>query len=138
MNNDLIDQRLLFGEERSHIRMFLLNMTEDTVWLNVSSKLTAKERSTLGMCKDSVLAKHFDKLICVHQDKTASVKKKICEEVAKWVTAIEGMPDDIGTNFLANKVNGVVLIVMGRKDVKKISVTQMGPLSILFRGIENL
>ena len=66
------------------------------------------------------------------------MKKWICENVAKRVTEIEGMTDDIGNNFLGNKVNGVALLVMGQEDIKEIGVTQVGSLAILFEEIKNL
>ena len=98
----------------------------------------ATEKSTLGLCKDSVLAKQFDDPLWVQQDKTASVKKWSCEDVAKWVIEIEGMPDNIGTTFLGNKVNGAALLVMVREDFKEIGVTQVGPLALLLGEITNL
>ena len=67
----------------------------------------------------------------MHQDKTKSVKKLICKEVSKWATAIEGVPDDIVTIFLGNKVNGVALLAMGQEDFKEIGLTQVGSLEIL-------
>ena len=48
------------------------------------------------------------------------------------------MPDEIGTTFLGNKVNGVSLLIMGREDIKEIGVTQVGPLAILLEEIKNL
>ena len=68
--------------------------------------------STLGMCKDSFLAKKFDEPLWVNQDKTTPENYWICEEVAKWVTTIEGMPDVIGTTFLENNVHGAALLAM--------------------------
>ena len=65
----------------------------------------ATKRSTLVMCKDSVLSKHFYNPLWVQQDKTSSVKKWSYDAVEKWVTAIEGIPDGIGTTFLDDKIN---------------------------------
>ena len=113
----------MFEEENNDLRFFL-GSDENIVSLNVSGTIVATKRSTLGLCKDSVLAKQFDDPLWVQQNKTASVKKWSCEDVAKWVTEIEGMPDNIGTTFLGNKVNGAALLVMGREDFKEIGVTQ--------------
>ena len=54
----------------------------------------------------------------MHQENTESMKKWICEDIAKWVTSIEGFPDDVGTTLLWNKVNGSALIVVDREDLK--------------------
>ena len=86
---------------------------------------------TLVMYKDSVLSKHFDDPLWVQKVKTSSVKKWSYNAVAKWVTAIEGMPDDIGTAFLNNKINRTALIVVGRKELKEIVMNQVGTLALL-------
>ena len=62
--------------------------------------------------------KQFDDTLWMHQDKTSSVKKWICEEVENWVIAIYGMSDSIGTTFLANKVNVVSVIFIRQEDFK--------------------
>ena len=89
------------------------------------------KRSTLVMCKDSVLSKHFDDPLWVQQDKTSSVKKWSYYAVTKWLTSIEGMPDDIGTTFLDNKINGTALLDLGREDLKEIGMNQIGTLALL-------
>ena len=116
-NDMLIEQRLLSEEENNDLEFFLGD-DEDIVLLNVSGTIMATEKSTLGLCKDSVLAKQFDDPLWVQQDKTASVKQWSCEDVAKWVTEIEKMPDNIGTTFLGNKVNGAALLFMVWEDFK--------------------
>jgi len=136
-NNDLIEQQLLFEEENNDLRFFLGD-DEDIVLLNFSGTLMATKRSTLGLCKNSVLAKQFDEPLWVQQDNTKAVKKWSCEDVSKWVTAIEGMPDNIGATFVGNDVNGVALLVMGREDLKDIGVTKAGPLALLLKEITNL
>ena len=98
----------------------------------------ATKRSTLGLYKDSVLAKQFDDPLWVQQKDTASTEEWSCDEVAKWVATIKGMPEDVGTSFLGNKVNGAALFVMGREDFKEIGVTQVGPLALLLGEITNL
>ena len=98
----------------------------------------ATKRSTLVMCKDSVLSKHFDDPLWVQQDKTSSVKKWSYDAVEKWVTAIEGMPDDIGTTFLDDKINGTALLVVGWEYLKEIGMNQVGTLALLLEEITNL
>ena len=106
--------------------------------LNFSGTLMATKRSALGLCKDSVLANQFDDPLWVHKDKTKSSKKWICEDVSKWVTAIEGVPDNIGATFVSNDVNRVALIVMGWEELKYIGVTKAGPLDLLFKETTSL
>ena len=95
------------------------------VSLNVSGTIMATKRSTLGLYKDSALAKQFDDPLWVQQKNTASAEEWSCEEVAKWAATIKGMPDDFGTTFLGNKVNGAALLLMGQEDFKEIGVTQV-------------
>ena len=55
----------------------------------------------------------FEDPLWTHKDKTAPEKQWSCEEVAKWVTEIEGMPYNVGVAFLWNDVNGDALLAMG-------------------------
>ena len=84
----------------------------DIVWLNVSGTLMATKRSTLGLCKDFVLTKQFNDPLWAQEDKITPAKDWSCEEVAEWVTRIEGMPDGIGTILLENNVDGSALIIL--------------------------
>ena len=54
------------------------------------------------------------------------------------MATIKGMPDDVGTTFLGNKVNAAAMLVMGHEDFKEIGVTQVGPLALLLGEITNL
>ena len=112
-NDKLIEQRLRFEEENNNLRFFLGD-DEDMVSLNVSGTIMATKRSTLGLCKDSALAKQFDDPLWTQKDKTAPAKQWNCEEVAKWVTAIEGMPDNVGPTCVRNDINGAALLSMQR------------------------
>ena len=47
------------------------------------------------------------------------------------------MPDDIGTIFVANKVNGAALLVMQKENFKDIGM-EAGPLDLLQREIPSL
>ena len=48
------------------------------------------------------------------------------------------MPDNIGTTFVRNDVNGVALLVMVRENLKYIGVTKAGPLALLLKEITNI
>ena len=106
--------------------------------LNISGKLITTKRSTLGLCKDSILAKQFDDPLWVREDKTTLEKEWICNEVSKWVAAMKGMPDNVGATFVNNGANGIALLIMGREDLNDIGVTKTGPLVPLLKEIENL
>ena len=108
------------------------------VLLNVSGTIMATKRSTLGLCKDSALAKQFDDTLWSQKDKTAPAKQWNCEEVSKWVTAIEGMPDNVRATFLGDDVNGATLLAMQQENFKGIGVTKAGPLALLLKEIASL
>ena len=59
----------------------------------------AKKRSTLGMCKNYVLANQSDNLLWIQKEKKAPENKWSCKGVEKWVTATEGIHDDVGPTF---------------------------------------
>ena len=69
-NTELVEQRLLFEEENNDLIFFHGN-DEDMLLLNVSRTIMATKRSTLGLCKDSTLAKQFDDPLCTQKDKMA-------------------------------------------------------------------
>ena len=77
-----------------------------------------KKCSTVALCKDLVHTNHFYNPLWVQQENTESTKKWICEDIAKWVTSIEGFPDEIGTTLLWNKVNGYAVLIVFRGDLK--------------------
>ena len=79
-NDKLIEQRLLFEEENNDLRFFLGD-DEDMVSLNVSGTIMATNRSTLGLYKDSALAKQFDDPLWMQKDKTTPAKQWSCEEL---------------------------------------------------------
>ena len=60
------------------------------------------------------------------------------DDVAKWVTSIEGIPDDINTTLLENNINGTALLVMGWEELKEIGMDQVGSLALLLEEIKNL
>ena len=98
----------------------------------------ATKRSTLGLCKDSAIAKQFDDPLWTQKDKSAPAKQWSCEDVTKWVTAIEGMPDNVGATFVRNDVNGSAVLAMRQENFKGIGVTKEGPLALLLKEISSL
>ena len=69
-NDKLNHQRHLFEEESNKLNFFINNETVDIVWIVFSGTFMAKKRSTLGLCRDYVLAKQFDEPPRAQQDKT--------------------------------------------------------------------
>ena len=137
-NDELNLQRHLYEEEKNDLKNFINGETEDIVWLDVSGTPMATKRSTLGLCKDSALAKQFDYPLWRQQDKATSTKKWSCEEVAGWVTTIEGMPENVRPTIVGNNINGAALLVMHWEDFKDIGVTQVWKLALLFKEITRL
>ena len=136
-NNDILEKRLLFEEENNNLRFFLGD-DEDMVVLNASGIIMATKRSTLGMCKDSTREKQFDDPLWTQKDKKTPEKQWSCEEVAKWVIAIEGMPENVGDTFVMNDVNGAALLAMRQGDFKGIVMTKKGPLALLLKETASL
>ena len=100
-------------------------MTVDIFWLCVSGTLMAKKRSTLGLCKDSVLVNQFDDPLLVKKDNTTSVKQWTCEDIAKWVIENGGMPDNMGATFWENNVNRAALLSMQNENFKDDGVSKV-------------
>ena len=124
-NDKLIEHRLLFEEENNDIG-FSLGSNENIVSLNVIRTIVVTNRYTLGLYKDSVLAKQFDDPLWVRQKNTASVEEWNFEEVAKCLTTIKVIPDDVGPALVRNDINGAFLLAMQQEDLKEICVTQVG------------
>ena len=125
-------QQLLFEEEKKYLSLFLGD-NENMVSLNFSGTLMASKRSTLGLCKDSVLANQFDDPLWTQIYKTPPAKQWSFEEVSKWITAIEGIPDNVGATFLRNDVNRFALLAMRQENFKGIIVTEAIPLALLLK-----
>ena len=137
-NDKLNHQRHLFEEEKNHLHFFTNNKTVDVVWLDLSGTLMSTKRSILGLYKDFVLAKRFDDPLWAQQDKTTSAKDWSCEEVAEWVTRIEGMSNGIFNTFLENNVNGAALLAIQEEFFKDDGVSKVGPLTLLLEEITHL
>ena len=56
----------------------------------------------------------------MQQKNTASTEEWSCEEVAKWVATIKGMPYDVGPALVSNNINGADFIAMQRDNLKDI------------------
>ena len=100
------------------ISIFPLEPDETTISLNISDTLMETKCFNLGLCKGSVLSVNFYEPLWVHQDKMVSMQDFNCEDVAKWVATIKGMPYDSGPTLVRNDVNGAELLVMGCKHLK--------------------
>ena len=91
------------------------------------------KRSTLGLCKDSVLSDRFYDLLWVQQDKKNLIEQWSCGEVARCIATIKGMPDEVGPYLVRNYINRAALLVMGQEDFKDIGMASLGSLVLLLK-----
>ena len=74
----------------------------------------------------------------MHNDNTTSLKQWNFEEFSKWVTAIEGMPDNLDATSAENKTNGAAMLAMKEEKLKSSSESKVRPLTLLLEEISNL
>ena len=74
----------------------------------------------------------------MQNDNTTPSKKWNLEEFAKWVTAIEGMPDNLDATSAENKTNGAAMLAMKEEKLKSSSESKVRPLTLLLEEISNL
>ena len=74
----------------------------------------------------------------MQNDNTTPVKQWNFEEFAKWVTAIEGMPDNLYATSVENKINGAAILAMKEEKLKSSSESKVRPLTLLLEEISNL
>ena len=95
----------------------------------------ATKRSTLVLCKDSVLLNNIDNLFWMHQYNMVPMQECICEDVYKWVESTKVIIDSVGASFLRNDVNGSAFLAMHQKNLNEIGATQVVSLDLLLRYI---
>ena len=137
-DEELNFQRNLFEEDKNYLKHFINNETENIVWISVSGTLMATRRSTLRLWKVHVFTEQFGNPLWVHNDNTTPVKQWNFEEFAKWVTAIEGMPDNLDATSAENKTNGAAMLAMKEEKLKSSSESKVRPLTLLLEEISNL
>ena len=105
--------------------------TKDVVKLNVSGTLMSTRRATLMIAEDSVLAQQFDDSKWTVQGSFPPVKAWTPDEVSNWVKDIEGIPDDVGSLFLENEINGSELLALDKEGLKMLGVKRVGTICLL-------
>ena len=142
-HQELNDLQVRFKEERQAIEVFGQQGGGcDIVYLNVSGRLMAVKRSTLGQLPNSVLCKQFadplwnSKLQSKNSQAKNPPRKWNSKEVVAWVKAIQGVPNSAASKFA--DVTGVELLALGREDIKDLGVTRPGTVAILVEAIQKL
>ena len=74
----------------------------------------------------------------MQNNNTTPVKQWNFEESAKWVTAVEGMPDNLGDTSGENNINSDALLAMKEEKLNSYSVSKVRPLTLLLEEISNL
>eukprot|EP00957_Ditylum_brightwellii_P148486 11305582-Ditylum_brightwellii.AAC.1 len=111
----------------------------DVVHLDVRGTLMTVRRSTLRICKGSVLERQFDDSIWTnqHSDK-AHAKKWSYEEVVEWAKKHDEIPDEVASIFQKNKVNGLELLALGREELNELGIQRPGTLALVAKAIHSL
>ena len=74
----------------------------------------------------------------MHNYNTTPVKQWNFEEFAKWNTAVEGMPDNLGDTSGENNINSGALLSMKEEKLKSSRASKVRPLTLLLDEISNL
>mmetsp|Transcript_9232 Transcript_9232/g.18874 ORF Transcript_9232/g.18874 Transcript_9232/m.18874 type:complete len:257 (+) Transcript_9232:364-1134(+) len=98
----------------------------------------AVKRSTLGLCRDSVLAKQFDDPRWKRDDSSRSVEGWDVERVSKWASETDTLPDEVARKLREHAIDGSALLVFGRDDLKEIGITAPGTLAKIIHAIQKL
>jgi hypothetical protein len=130
-----------FKDEEQFIEIFGSGDTNNVVVLNVSGTTMTTSRATLLLSEDSVLAQQFDDTKWTEQGSAGArsrVKDWTPADVANWVKSVKGVPDDIGTLFWENEINGLELLAFNESGLKMIGVNRVGSICLLLKEIKQL
>eukprot|EP00985_Skeletonema_marinoi_P010749 scaffold5048_cov83-Skeletonema_marinoi.AAC.1 len=120
-----------FKDEEHFIEALATGNTKDVVKLNVSGTLMSTRRATLMIAEDSVLAQQFDDSKWTVQGSFPPVKAWTPDEVSNWVKDTKGIPDDVGSIFRENKINGSELLALDKEGLKMLGVKRVGTICLL-------
>mmetsp|Transcript_19222 Transcript_19222/g.32423 ORF Transcript_19222/g.32423 Transcript_19222/m.32423 type:complete len:625 (-) Transcript_19222:162-2036(-) len=93
--------------------------------------MMATKRATLMVTEDSVLAQQFDDTKWTVQGSFPPVKAWTPDEVSNWVKDTKGIPDDVGSIFRENKINGSELLALDKEGLKMLEVKRVGTICLL-------
>jgi len=137
--NSILQQQVrAFEREKHFVDTFATGESEDIVQFNVSGEHMAVKRSTLGLCRDSVLAKQFDDPLWKQNGNLGSVEHWDFEQVATWASETKNIPDEVTQKLSENKIKGYELLLFGRDDLKEIGITRPGTLATVIGAINEL
>eukprot|EP00588_Corethron_pennatum_P027358 CAMPEP_0194312080 /NCGR_PEP_ID=MMETSP0171-20130528/9001_1 /TAXON_ID=218684 /ORGANISM="Corethron pennatum, Strain L29A3" /LENGTH=601 /DNA_ID=CAMNT_0039066451 /DNA_START=172 /DNA_END=1977 /DNA_ORIENTATION=+ len=127
-----------FELEKHFIDTFVKGETEDIIQFDVGGECMAVKRSTLGRCRDSVLAKQFDDPLWTRNGTCPSVKDWDFNQVAKWASEQTNIPGDVAQKLSKHKINGSELLLFGRDDLKDLGIDRLGTLATVISAINEL
>merc|ERR1740139_625444 len=137
-NSTLLQQIHAFEKEKHFVDTFVTGQSEDIVQFDVSGERMAVKRSTLGLCRDSVLAKQFDDPLWKRDGNLGLVENWDFEQVTKWASEKKNIPDEVAQKLSENKIKGYELLLFGRDDLKEIGITRPGTLATVIGAINEL
>jgi len=86
-----------------------------------------------------MLAQQFDDTKWTEQgSNNTRVKEWTPADVAKWVTEIDDVPDDIATLFTDNEIKGSELLALNEFGLQMIGVKRAGTICLLLKEIKQL
>jgi len=139
IRDKLQQQALALERETQFMGAFMKGENEDIVEFNVSGERLTVKRTTLGLCKDSVLAKQFNDPLWKREKVCPSVKHWDCEQVQKWASEIKAVPGgEVGARLRQNAIVGSELLHLGRDDLREMGITRPGTLATVVGAIGEL
>jgi len=140
VKGELTRLRNAFEQEKELIEFFAIDTSMDIITLNVSGELMSIRKSTLGLVKESVLAKQFNDPLWVKGagDGVRSVEKWSKEEVATWISKIDGLSEDAAMMLKNQKMNGAELLCLDIDSLKLLGITSTSTLVLLTTEIRKL
>jgi len=139
---ELKELRDAFQQEKQLIEFFASDNSMDIITFNASGEIMSIRKGTLGLCKESVLAKHFSDPLCVKVagDRVRSVEKWNCKEVESWISNIVGLSEDAAMILNNRKMNGAELLSIENDSLKLLGlgITRLPTLILLTKQIRQL
>lgn len=132
----LLELQDSFEKERTAVQVFCGSHDDKIALLNVSGVTMAVKHSTLAMCKESVLYKHF-----VDENWNGKNNKKLAsdwgeDDVVAWAKEIHGLKEDVSCYF--QDVGVSELLAMNREDIKDLGIHRPGSVAIITNAIQKL
>lgn len=132
-----------FADEVAFVNMLCTGSTEDLIDLNVSGAMRiTTRRGTLMLCPESALAHKFEVEAGSHESEVAVNKKSVSswgnETVAAWVSAINGVTDEVVAEFKKNEYTGASLLKMQLEELREMGVRTLPLCRFILDEVEKL